>query len=243
LKFIRRKIKLFFTELGMSGASLDGALIPPQHRHGVSSLEFLKLSSAEEIEDKIRMNFFSFVDNDLQKMSGCAQFSTDCRNPIHLEGDVARHTALVIVNLRAVASEDREAQFDNIDLLAALIHDIDKPRTKIFSDEYGGISFPEHEAYALARVPKIAQKLSLPREQEAKLGFLVGEHGLVHNMPNLSLQDKIRILSSPWWRSLRLLQKADALSGWLSPDGTRYFTVHWDEFQGEHAGNEITAMA
>lgn len=161
----------------------------------------------------------------LRKLSGCAHGLH-----IHLEGDAAAHTAKVVSSILKFAGEDRQASFDEIDLLAALIHDIEKGSTRTVAAD-GSISFPHHEAKAAERVPEIGAALGLSATQVDKLKFLVGEHGVVHSLPSLPVNEQKRLVTSPYWRNLRLLQKADAQSCYISQDGSVHLAVHWESFE------------
>lgn len=155
---------------------------------------------------------------------GCSQ-----GRAVHLEGDVAQHTAKVVVTLLRVSAEDPAVSFDEIDLLAALMHDVDKVHTRV-EDAEGNVRFPGHEASAAARVLELAPKLGLSRYQRDKLDFLIREHGKAHSLPTLAEEEKKRLCSSEHWRNLRLLQKADALSCYLNKDGSSHLPVHWQEW-------------
>ena len=153
---------------------------------------------------------------------GCSQ-----GDKAHLEGDVARHTAKVVSNLVKSVSEDSAVCFD---LLAALMHDVEKATTRI-EDEDGNVSFPGHEEKAARRVPQIAEILRLHDEQEQKLFFLVKEHGNAHALATVDEKLQQQLVSSQYWRNLRLLQKADALSCFLNSDGSEHPVVHWNLFE------------
>ena len=155
---------------------------------------------------------------------GCSQ-----GKKVHLEGDVARHTAKVVSNLVKVSSEDSAVQFDEIDLLASLMHDVEKATTRK-EDEDGNVRFPEHEEKAANRVSQVAKVLGLNNEQEQKLYFLVKEHGNAHSLATVDEELQKQLVSSKYWRNLRLLQKADALSCYLNSDGSEHLVVHWNLF-------------
>ena len=148
----------------------------------------------------------------------------------HLEGDVAEHTAKVVSILVKVSREDPRAEFDSIDLLAALMHDVEKTTTRV-EDSQGNVTFVGHEEKAAKRIPEIARKLYLSGDQTEKLYFLVLEHGIAHSLPTADSAVQDRLISSRYWRNLRLLQKADAMSIYLSVDGSQHRPVHWDLFE------------
>jgi hypothetical protein len=167
---------------------------------------------------------FDSVIAGMRSICGCSQGAKK-----HLEGDVARHTAKVVSNLIKLSSDDTEVKFDTIDLLAALMHDVEKVTSRS-EDVQGNISFPGHELKAANRVPEVARKLGLNDDQEKKLDFLVREHGVAHSLPTAEKDVQQRLLRSVFWRNLRLFQKADAVSCYLSADSTSHLPVHWDLF-------------
>ncbi|MBX7145615.1 MAG: hypothetical protein K1X79_14280 [Oligoflexia bacterium] len=130
---------------------------------------------------------------------------------VHLEGNVAIHTALVFQNLFPVSRQRLGRDPDFIERLACVWHDGCKPDTR-FVDTDGSVSFPGHEAMAATMVPKIAASLSLSELEESKLHYMIANHGIVHSYPGLSPEQRAEISSSPWIRSLAVLQEADAKS-------------------------------
>jgi poly(A) polymerase len=62
------------------------------------------------------------------------------QDPIHRHKDVLAHTIAVVAN---VAPRDHEGRPNRITRLAALFHDVGKPKTRSYGD--GGVSFHHHE--------------------------------------------------------------------------------------------------
>ena len=185
----------------------------------------LKEAGEAEVHARICSGELDWIVPGLQVTSGCSQGTKK-----HLEGDVALHTAKVFSNLIRIASEDPEATIDEMDLLAVLLHDVDKPGTRE-EDAEGDVHFPGHEEKAADRVPETAARLKLTPEQTEKLNFLVREHGKSHMFPRLAPEEQRRLATSPYWRNLRLLQKADAISWYLTSDSSTHGEVFWDEFE------------
>jgi hypothetical protein len=155
----------------------------------------------------------------MARLAGCGQGTKT-----HFEGDVAAHTAKVVLNQKKVLRLKPLLHLDRVDLLAALLHDLEKPSTRVEHAD-GGVSFPGHEMRAASRVPKIAARLELsPRERE-KLFFLIRHHGDAHDFPNLSKEVQLRLALSPYWLNLMLLQAADAVSCFLNPAGTKTLPI------------------
>src|SRR4051794_4668104 len=78
----------------------------------------------------------------VSKMVGCGQGTK-----VHFEGDVAVHVAKVFTTLRKYAPSDPQVSVDHIDLIAVMVHDIEKPATRV-EDLDGSVRFPGHEARA-----------------------------------------------------------------------------------------------
>ncbi len=184
----------------------------------------LRAGDEATILQNIQDGLFDVFFPGLQSSHGCSQGSK-----MHFEGDVAKHTAKVVSNLVKISQEDPQAQFDDVDLVAALIHDIGKVATRV-EKASGEVSFPGHEGVAAERVPDFARKLGLNSEEHSKLDFLVREHGVAHSLPREAQTTQRRIIVSPYWRNLRLLQKADALGCYMTADGSKRLPVHWAVF-------------
>jgi len=91
------------------------------------------------IHQAICEGLFDRVIDGMSRTSGCSQGTR-----VHLEGDVAQHTAIVVSNLVRIGLEKPEEKIDAIDLVAALMHDVEKATT-LMEDEQGNVSFPGHE--------------------------------------------------------------------------------------------------
>lgn len=142
-----------------------------------------------------------------KRMVGCSQGSQ-----IHLEGDVAVHTAAVFQNFKDCVQSRFNRAPTYIELAAVLIHDIKKPDTRVEKSP-GNVSFPGHEALAADEtVPKVSVNLQLAPEEFNELDFLVRHHGDAHGWPGLDQKFKDKLKASPYFCSLALLQEADAMS-------------------------------
>lgn len=135
---------------------------------------------------------------------GCGQGTTG-----HLEGDVAVHTCLVLAELVSLTKQKLHREADFVERLAVLLHDWKKPVTARPNKD-GSVSFPGHAELAAAEVHGIAAKLDLGDKDEAKLYYLVKEHGVVHGFPDLPAERKRELASSPYAQSLAVLQASDA---------------------------------
>ncbi len=142
-----------------------------------------------------------------------------------MEGDVAIHTSLVFEHMNECAKTRLGRDPDFVERLSVLLHDLKKPESRV-DDGDGGVTFPGHEKLAALEVPTIAGRLGLTEEEEAKLYFLVAEHGEASRFLALPEDTQGRLWDSPFLESLALLQEADALSC-IKPDGTPK-SVYWD---------------
>jgi hypothetical protein len=124
-----------------------------------------------------------------------------------------------------MAPEKLDRKPDWIELLAATIHDMRKPDTRV---EYpdGNVRFPGHEVRAAADVPGIAAALGLTRADASRLEFVVRHHGDANDFPLLTPQILAELRSSPWFESLCLLHNADSMSC-LMPGG-KTLPCHWE---------------
>jgi hypothetical protein len=153
-------------------------------------------------------------------MLGCSQGKTK-----HLEGDVAVHTSLVFDNIKTASVNRLSRKANYLELLSAIIHDFRKPACqKILEDNQ--VTFPNHEELAAKELINIYTNLFLTKEELEQLYFVIFNHGLVHNWPRLSKDQKSGLVSSDWITHLALLQEADAKSCYLF-DGT-HLPVYWE---------------
>lgn len=153
----------------------------------------------------------------------------DQGHDLHLEGDVATHTALVCAALPLFARCYLDRAPDFVERLAALIHDWKKPACR--RRVAGQAPFPGHEARAAAEAPQLATRLGLHPAEQARLQFVIAYHGLAHEFPYLTKREQWRLAGSPHWESLALLQAADAHSCWCPGGG--HLPIHWELFEQE----------
>lgn len=129
----------------------------------------------------------------------------------HLEGDVARHTALVYTNMLETAERRYARRPEFVELLSVLLHDLRKPDTRTPHPD-GDVTFPGHEMLAGGDADRLSARLKLTPDETACLSYLVRRHGDAHSWPALSEEQRLELAKSPWLPSLALLQEADALS-------------------------------
>lgn len=194
---------------------------PDNNAVRASAERFLSEASQSELHAAIvdPLSLLNQLAPGLSKCHGCSQGSA-----AHLEGDVAVHTALVFYNLKRIEQSHPALRLGFIDYLAAVLHDIEKPATRV--DHGGGVvKFPGHEALAAERVSLIAAGLELAPEEQQKLHFLVAQHGRAHDFIKLTAEEQRQLMSSPFAPSLIALQSADAASC-LLPGGAT-LPSHW----------------
>lgn len=98
------------------------------------------------------------------------------QDPIHRHKDVLTHTLAVVENVRADARDD----FDfRITRLAALYHDIGKPRTRGFK-EGKGVTFHHHEVVGARMTRDRMKAMKYPNDDIAAVSELVAISGRFH---------------------------------------------------------------
>jgi poly(A) polymerase len=98
------------------------------------------------------------------------------QDPIHRHKDVLTHTLAVVENVRA----DARPNFDfRITRLAALYHDIGKPRTRGFK-EGKGVTFHHHEVVGARMTRERMKEMKYPNEDIAAVSELVAISGRFH---------------------------------------------------------------
>lgn len=160
---------------------------------------------------------------EMDQLIGCQQ-----GDDLHLEGDVATHTVMVCATLPLYARRYLDREPDFIERLAALIHDWKKPTARRHARR-DSVPFPHHEQLAAAETPLLARRLGLTPREEARLRFIVANHGLAHEYPFLPEARREQLARSRFWPSLALLQAADAHSCWCPGGG--HLPVHWELFE------------
>lgn len=98
------------------------------------------------------------------------------QDPIHRHKDVLTHTIAVVENVQ----DDLPREFDfRITRLAALYHDIGKPRTRGFK-EGKGVTFHHHEVVGARMTRERMKQMKYPNEDIAAVSELVAISGRFH---------------------------------------------------------------
>lgn len=95
-------------------------------------------------------------------------------DPVHRHKDVYDHTLAVLRNVMSL-EHDRLGGPDLVTRLAALMHDVGKPRTRAFLPG-GGVSFHHHEVVGAAMTRKRLKALRLPKAVTEDVSRLVELH-------------------------------------------------------------------
>jgi putative nucleotidyltransferase with HDIG domain len=155
----------------------------------------------------------------LMKHPWIAELALTPQDPIHhQEGDVLNHTKMVFDALdlderfRALSSDEQE------DLkLAALLHDIAKPRTTVFNED-GSISAPSHSRQGSLMARQFLWACEWPSVRREKICGLVLNHMVPpHILTHKNLKRLIAISLTTGWRDLSILCRADIV-GRIAPD-------------------------
>jgi putative nucleotidyltransferase with HDIG domain len=148
------------------------------------------------------------------KLKGCTQHPKQ-----HAEGDALEHTAWVFAH----AAQDTSVTGVQRALLlaAALLHDIEKPQTRMLEKD-GRITFLRHADLAADRCPEFAKTLGLDNEMAEALQWVILHHMDAHVLLQMRASGREEFYSNPFFYVLAALQGADALASWHSPDGTEH---------------------
>lgn len=102
-------------------------------------------------------------------------------DPIHRHKDVLTHTLAVVENVRPQAEVPHRPPFDfRITRLAALFHDVGKPRTRGIDPDRGGTTFHHHDAVGARMTRKRMQALRYSKADVDAVTELVALHLRMH---------------------------------------------------------------
>lgn len=117
----------------------------------------------------------------------------------HPEGDVHRHTGLVLSQLR---------EPDLPLVLGALLHDVGKPVTFTVTDR---IRFNKHESVGAEMAESICERLRLSRRQREEVVYLVQRHMVFMSVAQMRVAKRKRLFEEPYFEQLLRLGRADCL--------------------------------
>lgn len=122
--------------------------------------------------------------------------------PTQPDGDLWDHTMLVLEHLPEAPSFALA--------LAALLHDVGKPRTRGLQD--GRMTFYNHEQVGARIADRIARDLRLSNADRQRVAWLVEHHQYLGEARKMREAKLKRILSAPGIDELLALHRADALA-------------------------------
>jgi len=122
----------------------------------------------------------------------------------HKEGDVFTHT------LCAVKSLEKNTPLYIV--WATLLHDIGKPATISFpKNKTDRIRFNKHVKYSAGLASIILRRLKFPNYERKIIVWLIKNHMIIGDIPKMKLSKQRTWLMHPWFASLLVLHRADAL--------------------------------
>lgn len=187
-----------------------------------SMLEFvleLASGSSEEVQSKVLKQ-----EATLDKLIAGFALLRSCEQGVqnHLEGNALVHTAKVFAEMaRLTTSTSLEDRY--VLLIAALVHDIEKPSTR--AEKGDKVTFYGHAEKAADRNNEFVSIFKLTQFEAEKLHFLVRNHMSAHLMRTFGERARAELYSSIHFPTLTLLQEADAISSWKSLDGSSHAEV------------------
>jgi poly(A) polymerase len=131
----------------------------------------------------------------------------------HPEGDVLEHTFRVLENLRRP---------DFPLALAALLHDVAKPRTRVDADR---IRFHGHDKLGAEMAEAVCRRLKLSRHERERVKELVGRHMLFINIKKMRESRLRRFVESEGAADHIELHRADCLASHGKLDNLRYISA------------------
>ena len=103
----------------------------------------------------------------------------ECVDPLHRHKDVYQHTLAVVENAMALEPSLSEGGPDLVLRLAALLHDIGKPDTKLLHHD-GSVSFHHHDVVGARMTRHRLRELRFPKQTVKDVSELVRMHLRFH---------------------------------------------------------------
>jgi poly(A) polymerase len=185
--------------------------------------EFLKLLSARKPSIGLRLLFLTGVMDvifpEISQLAGVEQIGP------HHHKDVFEHT-LMVVDQVATLTENPVMR------LAALVHDMAKPRTKRFAPATGW-TFHGHEDLGARMMKTVGKRLKLPEEVNAKLCKLVALHMRPINLTREEVTDsavrRLIVDAGEDLEDLLILCRADITSS--KPNKVKRYLEQFDQLR------------
>lgn len=167
--------------------------------------------SGERIRDELQkilvhprreLGYFLLSDSGLmQQILPEVEAGRDVPQPpeFHPEGDVHRHTGMVLAGL----------QDPSVELaFATLLHDIGKAVTFSVTDRY---RFNRHDSVGARMAERICERLRLSKKQREEIVFLVKRHMILPALPGMRVAKRKRLFEEEHFAKLLPLGRADCL--------------------------------
>lgn len=182
--------------------------------------EFMKLLAARKPSIGLRLLFLTGVMNlifpEISQLSGVEQIGQ------HHHKDVFEHTLLVVDQISLLTE-------DPVMRLAALVHDIAKPRTKRFMPQQGW-TFHGHEDLGSRMMRPIGRRMKLAEDVTGKLGKIVALHmrpiNLTHDGVTDSAVRRLIVDAGDDLEDLLTLCRADITSS--KPNKVKRYLAQFD---------------
>jgi poly(A) polymerase len=172
---------------------------------------------------------------ELEAMKGCEQ-----PPQFHPEGDVFKHTRIMLKMLPAVASLPL--------VFSILFHDIGKPPTASV-DEEGRIRFNGHDRIGAEMTEAIMERLRFSRAEIDATVEAVRQHMVFKDVPNMRVAKLKRFMARPTFADELELHRVDCASSHAMMDNYEFLLKKKEEFANEPiippplvTGDDLIAM-
>jgi len=156
---------------------------------------------------------------ELDKMKGCEQ-----PPQFHPEGDVFKHTRIMLEMLPAKASLPL--------VFSVLFHDIGKPPTSTV-DEEGRIRFNGHDRVGAEMTEAIMERLRFSRVEIDATVEAVRQHMVFKDVPNMRVAKLKRFMARPTFNDELELHRVDCASSHAMMDNYEFLLGKKEEFANE----------
>ncbi|MEY2506782.1 MAG: hypothetical protein QOH01_1111 [Verrucomicrobiota bacterium] len=156
---------------------------------------------------------------EIEKMKGCEQ-----PPQFHPEGDVFKHTRIMLEMLPAEASLPL--------VFSVLFHDVAKPATAIV-DEEGRIRFNGHDRVGAEMTEAIMERLRFSRAEIDATVEAVRQHMVFKDVPNMRVAKLKRFMARPTFEDELELHRVDCASSHAMLDNYEFLLRKKEEFASE----------
>ena len=156
---------------------------------------------------------------EIERMKGCEQ-----PPQFHPEGDVFRHTRIMLEMLPAEASLPL--------VFSVLFHDVAKPPTATV-DEEGRIRFNGHDRIGAEMTEQIMERLRFSRAEIDATVEAVRQHMVFKDVPNMRVAKLKRFMARPTFEDELELHRVDCASSHAMLDNYEFLLKKKEEFANE----------